>query len=225
MEWLSDAFRFLTDVRGLIQLGGLLAICIIVFVETGLFVGFFLPGDSLLVTAGVFAATGDLNLAALLAGASVCAIVGDQVGYWIGRRAGQALYSRPDSRFFKRRHLERAHAFYERHGGKTIVLARFVPIVRTFAPPVAGAAEMTYRRFVFYNIAGGLLWVCSTVFLGYFLGRAVPNIEEHIHIVIAVVIVLSILPGVYEVLRQQRAERDLRAPPGPPPQRPDSAES
>jgi membrane-associated protein len=225
MEWLSDAFRFLTDVRGLIQLGGLLAICIIIFVETGLFVGFFLPGDSLLVTAGVFAATGDLNLAALLAGASVCAIVGDQVGYWIGRRAGQALYSRPDSRFFKRRHLERAHAFYERHGGKTIVLARFVPIVRTFAPPVAGAAEMTYRRFVFYNIAGGLLWVCSTVFLGYFLGRAVPNIEEHIHIVIAVVIVLSILPGVYEVLRQQRAERDLRAPPGPPPRRPDSAES
>jgi membrane-associated protein len=225
MEWLSDAFRFLTDVRGLIQLGGLLAICIIIFVETGLFVGFFLPGDSLLVTAGVFAATGDLNLAALLAGASVCAIVGDQVGYWIGRRAGQALYSRPDSRFFKRRHLQRAHAFYERHGGKTIVLARFVPIVRTFAPPVAGAAEMTYRRFVFYNIAGGLLWVCSTVFLGYFLGRAVPNIEEHIHIVIAVVIVLSILPGVYEVLRQQRAERDLRAPPGHPPRRPDSAES
>ncbi len=207
MEWLADAFSFVTDVRGLIQLGGLLMICIIIFVETGLFVGFFLPGDSLLVTAGVFAAAGDLNLFALLASASVCAVVGDQVGYWIGRRAGQALYSRPDSRFFKRRHLERAHAFYERHGGKTIVLARFVPIVRTFAPAVAGAAEMSYRRFVTYNVGGGVLWVFSTVLLGFFLGRAVPNIDQHIHIVIAVVIFLSILPGVYEVLRQRRVER------------------
>ena len=207
MEWLSDAFRFVTDVRGLIQLGGLLMICIIIFVETGLFVGFFLPGDSLLVTAGVFAAAGDLNLFALLAAASVCAVVGDQVGYWIGRRAGAALYNRPDSRLFKRRHLERAHAFYERHGGKTIVLARFVPIVRTFAPAVAGAAEMSYQRFVMYNVGGGVLWVFSTVLLGFFLGRAVPNIDQHIHIVIAVVIFLSILPGVFEVLRHRRAER------------------
>src|SRR5262245_27091823 len=203
MDWLRDAFHFVTDVRGLIQLGGLLMICTIVFVETGLFVGFFLPGDSLLVTAGIFAAAGDLNLVALLSGASVCAIAGDQVGYYIGRRAGAALYSRPDSRFFKRKHLERAHEFYERHGAKTIAIARFVPIVRTFAPAVAGAAEMNYRRFVSYNIFGGLFWVLSTVLLGFFLGKAVPDIERHIHIVIAVVIFISFLPGLYELYRSR----------------------
>lgn len=206
MDWIRDAFHFLTDVRGLIQLGGLLMICTIIFVETGLFVGLFLPGDSLLVTAGIFAAAGDLNVFTVLIGASACAIAGDQVGYLIGRRAGQALYSRPDSRFFKRKHLERAHAFYEKHGAKTIVLARFIPIVRTFAPAVAGAAEMQYRRFVFYNVSGGLLWVLSTVLLGFFLGRTVPDIERHIHIVIAVVIILSTLPGAIEIYRS-RARR------------------
>jgi len=210
VQWLQDALHFITDVRGLIQLGGLLMVCVIVFVETGLFVGFFLPGDSLLVTAGIFAATGDLNVFALLAGASVCAVTGDQVGYWIGRRAGQALYSRPDSKLFKRKHLERAHAFYEKYGAKTIVLARFVPIVRTFAPAVAGAAEMAYRQFVVYNVMGGLLWVWSTVLLGYFLGRAVPSIERYIHVVIAVVIILSILPGVIELYRA----RSRRTTPG-----------
>lgn len=203
MDWIQDVVRFVTDVRGLIQLGGLLMICIIIFVETGLFVGFFLPGDSLLVTAGVFAASGDLNLVALLVSASACAVAGDQLGYWIGSRAGTALYSRPDSRFFKRKHLERAHAFYEKHGAKTIVLARFIPIVRTFAPAVAGAAEMQYRRFVSYNVIGGILWVFSTSLLGYFLGRAVPDIERHIHIVIAVVIFLSTLPGLIELYRSR----------------------
>ena len=209
MDWIRDAFHFITDVRGLIQLGGLLMVCTIVFVETGLFVGFFLPGDSLLVTAGVFAASGDLNLAVLLAGASACAIAGDQVGYYIGRRAGAALYNRPDSRFFKRKHLERAHAFYEKHGAKTIVIARFVPIVRTFAPAVAGAAEMNYRRFISYNVFGGLFWVLSTVLLGFFLGRAVPDIERHIHIVIAVVIFVSFLPALYELYRSR--SRDTQA--------------
>ena len=214
MDWIRDAFHFVTDVRGLIQLGGLLLICTIVFVETGLFVGFFLPGDSLLVTAGVFAASGDLNLPALLISAAACAIAGDQVGYYIGRRAGAALYSRPDSRFFKRKHLERAHAFYEKHGAKTIVIARFVPIVRTFAPAVAGAAEMNYRRFVSYNIFGGLFWVLSTVLLGYFLGRAVPDIERHIHIVVAVVIFLSLLPGIISVVRARLQPRKSAAAEG-----------
>jgi membrane-associated protein len=207
MDWIREAFHFVTDVRGLIQLGGLLAICVIVFVETGLFVGFFLPGDSLLVTAGVFAAAGDFNVVVLLVSASACAVAGDQLGYLIGRRAGVALYSRPDSRFFKRRHLERAHAFYEKHGAKTIVLARFIPIVRTFAPAVAGAAQMQYRRFVFYNVFGGVLWVFSTVLLGFFLGRAVPDIERHIHIVIVVVILLSTLPGLIEVYRARARAR------------------
>jgi membrane-associated protein len=143
-------------------------------------------------------------LLALLLGASLCAIVGDQTGYWIGRKAGQALYRRPDSMLFKRRHLERAHAFYEKYGAKTIVIARFVPIVRTFAPAVAGAAEMNYRTFVTYNIAGGLLWVWSMVLGGFLLGRSVPNIEQHIHIVIVLVVLLSILPGVIEWYRARR---------------------
>jgi membrane-associated protein len=133
----------------------------------------------------------------------MCAVAGDQVGYWIGRRAGQTLYKRDDSLLFKKRHLERAHEFYDRYGGKTIVLARFVPVVRTFAPPVAGAANMEYRKFVFYNIAGGILWVWSMVLLGYSLGSSIPDIDSRIHIVVAVVIVLSVIPAVVEVVRQR----------------------
>jgi membrane-associated protein len=206
LDWLKQAFHFVMDVRGLIQAGGLLMVCAIVFVETGLFVGFFLPGDSLLVTAGLFAAKGDLNLWLLLTLASLCAVVGDQVGYIIGRTAGQALYNRPDSFFFRKKHLQKAHEFYEKYGGKTIVLARFIPIVRTFAPAVAGAANMNYRRFVTFNVAGGVLWVFSTVLLGYFLGRSIPDLDKHIHYVIVVVVFLSILPGIIEVWKARRAQ-------------------
>lgn len=200
---IRDAYRLLSDIQGLIQYGGLLLICGIVFVETGLFIGFFLPGDSLLVTAGIFTAAGHLHLGLLLLLVSMCAVAGDQVGYWIGRRAGQTLYKRDDSLLFRKRHLERAHEFYDRYGGKTIVLARFVPVVRTFAPPVAGAANMEYRKFVFYNIAGGILWVWSMVLLGYSLGSSIPDIDSRIHIVVAVVIVLSVIPAVVEVVRQR----------------------
>lgn len=212
IDWLKDALHFITDVRGLIQLGGTLMVCGIVFVETGLFFGFFLPGDSLLVTAGLFAAKGDLNIATLLIAVSLCAVAGDQVGFWIGRKAGQALYSRPDSMFFKKKHLEKAHEFYEKYGGKTIVLARFVPIVRTFAPAVAGAAQMNYRKFVFYNITGGLLWVWSMLLLGYGLMTKFPGIDEHIHVVIFVVVFLSILPGIIEFLRgRARSKKEAAA--------------
>ena len=204
LEWIPEAFHILTDVQGLISWGGLTLICVIVFVETGLFVGFFLPGDSLLVTAGIFAAAGYLDLPWLLLLASACAVAGDQVGYFIGRKAGKALYSRPDSRFLKRKHLERTRAFYEKYGAKTIVLARFVPIVRTFAPAVAGAAEMNYRRFVTFNVCGGILWIFSTTLLGYSLGAVIPDIQRYIHWVIAVVIILSILPAVVEILRARR---------------------
>jgi membrane-associated protein len=204
---LTDALRFLFDVKGLVQWGGTFLVCLIVFVETGLFVGFFLPGDSLLVTAGIFAAAGHLNLSALLTLVALCAVVGDQVGYIIGRSAGQALYRREDSLLFKRKHLERAHEFYEKHGGKTIILARFVPVVRTFAPAVAGAARMNYRRFVSYNIFGGVFWVWSMVIIGFMLGSAVPNIDRHIHIVIAVVVLLSISPAAIDIWRRRRAER------------------
>ena len=203
-ELLRDAYHLLTDIKGLIQWGGLFLVCSIVFVETGLFVGFFLPGDSLLVTAGIFAAAGHLDLGLLLFLVACCAIAGDQLGYWIGRRAGQALYKREDSFLFKKRHLERAHEFYERYGGKTVVLARFVPIIRTFASPVAGAARMPYRRFLSYDIFGGFLWVWSMVLLGYFLGSSIPNIDQQIHVVVAVVVFLSILPAIIEVIRQRK---------------------
>ncbi len=204
LDLIKNAYHILTDVQGLIQWGGTLLVCVIVFTETGLFVGFFLPGDSLLVTAGIFAAAGHLRLSELLVFGSICAVAGDQMGYLIGRKAGQALYRREDSLFFRKKYLERAHDFYEKYGGKTIVLARFIPIIRTFAPPVAGAATMNYRRFVSYNIFGGILWVCSAVLLGYSLGSVIPDIDRHIHLVIIVVIFLSILPAIIEAVRHRR---------------------
>jgi len=141
----------------------------------------------------------------------LCAVAGDQLGYWIGRRAGQALYRKEDSLLFKKRHLERAHEFYERYGGKTVVLARFVPIIRTFASPVAGIGRMNYRSFLSYDIFGGFLWVWSMVLLGYFLGSSIPNVDQHIHIVIAVVVVLSLLPAIFEAVRQRRRKPDETA--------------
>jgi membrane-associated protein len=193
--------HFLFNVKGLIEWGGTLLVCVIVFIETGFFVGFFLPGDSLLVTAGVFAASGQLRIAQLLLLVPLCAIVGDQIGYWIGRKAGQALYRREDSLVFRKRHLQSAHDFYEKYGGKTVILARFVPIIRTFCPPVAGAAQMPYARYFAYDVAGGILWGGGMILGGYSLGRQIPNISENIHYVIAVVIFLSLLPPIIGILR------------------------
>ncbi len=153
-DLVTEFFRTVYNVPELIRLGGLLGLVVVVFAETGLMVGFFLPGDSLLVTAGLFAAKGDLDIVWLNVALIAAAILGDATGYWIGYRTGKALYSRPNSFFFRRQHLIKTHEFYERHGGKTIVIARFMPIIRTFAPVVAGAAEMTYRRFATYNVAG-----------------------------------------------------------------------
>jgi len=217
LESLRHAFDRLRDVEGLIRTGGLAIVCAIVFTETGLFFGFFLPGDSLLVTAGILAAAGHLSLVGLLALVTLCAIFGDQLNYFIGRKAGQALYARPDSLFFKKKHLERAHDYYEKYGVKTIIIARFVPIVRTFCPAVAGAARMTYRTYLTFDILGGVLWVFSMVLGGFFLGRSVPNVNEHLHIVIAVVVFLSILPAIIEALRQRRNARLPAAAPGAPP--------
>ena len=211
MDLIQEFFRTVYNVPELIRLGGMLGLVAIVFAETGLMVGFFLPGDSLLVTAGLFAARGDLDIVWLNLALIAAAIVGDATGYWIGRRAGVALYSRPNSFFFRREHLIRTHDFYEKHGGKTIVIARFMPIVRTFAPVVAGAATMTYRRFAVYNVAGGIGWVASMTLTGYFLGRAIPDIEKHIHIVVAVVIFLSLLPAIISFLRVKIQARRSQA--------------
>jgi membrane-associated protein len=168
-------------------------------------VGFFLPGDSLLVTAGVLAAAGDIPLKSLLLPVMLCAISGDQIGYWIGRGAGAALYRREDSLFFKRRHLQRAHDFYEKYGGKTVILARFVPIIRTFCPPVAGAAGMRYSTYLLYDIFGGILWVGTMILGGFFLGRSIPNISQRIHYVILAVVFLSVAPIFISFLNARRA--------------------
>ena len=209
MDWLKDLFHKLTDVETLVRVGGLTAMTAIVFAETGLMIGFFLPGDSMLVTAGVFAAAGQLNIWTLNALLVVAAIAGDTVGYWFGRRVGQALFTRPKSLFFNPAHLRRAHDFYEKHGGKTIVIARFMPIVRTFAPIVAGMGQMEYRRFLAFNVFGGTLWVLSMTLIGYFLGQ-LPGVREHIEVVIVVVVFLSILPGIIAAGREWMKKR--RAP-------------
>jgi membrane-associated protein len=206
IESIKHLLHTLYDVQSLIHRGGILLVCIIVFIETGFFVGFFLPGDSLLVTAGIVAAAGLLNIWILLPLAILCAIVGDQIGYGIGRQAGQALYNRQDSMFFKRRHLERAHEFYEKHGGMTIILARFMPIVRTFCPPVAGAARMSYSKYLAYDIAGGTLWVGSMTLGGYAVGKLMPNLGERIHYVILGVVFLSLLPAIIGALRSRGAK-------------------
>jgi membrane-associated protein len=190
-----DLLHQLLDVKALIAWGAIPGITAIIFVETGLFFGFFLPGDSLLVTAGILAAGGQLSIVRLLIFATLAAIIGDQTGYLIGRKAGAALSVRY-SRFAKK--IERAHQFYEKYGAKTIVLARFVPVVRTFVPAVAGAARMNYRTFVTYNVFGGVLWVFSTSLLGYSVGSLIPNVDRYLHIVIGVVVLLSILPAVLE---------------------------
>ncbi|HEX7178011.1 MAG TPA: VTT domain-containing protein [Pyrinomonadaceae bacterium] len=187
----------------------------IIFAETGLAVGFFLPGDSLLVVAGLVARAGRLNVAVLLFSLFIAAVVGDAVGYYSGLKLGPRLFARKKSLLFRPSHLQKAHEFYEKYGGKTIIIARFVPIVRTFAPIVAGAAQMPYRRFLAYNVVGGFAWVFSMILAGYFLGTVVENafsikLEDHIEKVVIVVVALSLLPPVIEYLKARR-EKKLRA--------------
>jgi membrane-associated protein len=181
-----------------VQWAGYVGLFAIIFTETGLFFGFFLPGDSLLVTAGLLCSQAGFGLNVWLLGGilTVAAIVGDTVGYNIGKTTGPRIFKREDSLLFNRKHLLRAQAFYEKHGGKTIILARFMPIVRTFAPVVAGVGQMEYRSFLIYNVVGGITWIWSMLMTGYVLGRYIPGIDQHIEKVILVVIFLSILPGI-----------------------------
>lgn len=195
-----------------IAAAGYLVLILVVFAETGLAMGFFLPGDSLLVVAGIFAARGDLNVFVLLFALFVAAVVGDAVGYYTGAKLGPRVFTRQKSLFFRPSHLEKARAFYEKYGGKTIIIARFVPIIRTFAPIVAGAAQMPYRQFVFFNVLGGFLWVFSMILAGYFLGSLLRdqfgiNLDEHIEKVVVVVVVLSLMPPLIEYLKSRREKR------------------
>jgi membrane-associated protein len=187
----------------LIRSGGYLLLASIVFAETGLFVGFFLPGDSLLFTAGLVAAQGFFRVSSLMVLLSVMAVLGDAVGFSIGYRTGVALYKKEDSLFFRRKHLLYAKEFYERHGGKAIFLARFVPFARTFAPVVAGVAQMSYPRFAAYNVFGGIFWVCFMISVGYYLG-SFPLVRHHLEKVILLIVFLSVLPIVVEYFRNRR---------------------
>lgn len=220
MESISELLKYLNPkvlIDTLLAMLGnyvYLGLIFIIFAETGLAIGFFLPGDSLLVVCGLFAAAGKLNLWVMLVTLFLAAVIGDAVGYYSGKKVGQAIFTRPKSRFFNPKHLKKAHAFYEKHGGKTIIIARFVPIVRTFAPIVAGAADMRYRDFVLFNVLGGFLWVTSMLFAGYFLGGVVENafgikLEDHIDKVVIVVVFLSILPIIIEFLKAKFGKSKL----------------
>lgn len=205
MQSLLDLLHNLRDVRAIIAWGGYVGLTAIIFAETGLLIGFFLPGDSLLVTAGLLAATtGVFNVWLLGLLLSVASILGNTVGYAIGKTAGARLFSREDSLLFNKKHLYRAHDFYERHGGKTVIIARFMPIVRTFVPVVAGMGQMGYRRYTIFNIVGGLGWIWSMLFIGYFLGRYIPGVDQHVEKVIIIVIVLSLLPGIIGWIKARR---------------------
>lgn len=210
LDWLKE-LHSAAGISRLIEAGGLIALIGIIFAETGLLVGFFLPGDSLLITAGVLANPGNphhiaaLDIAVLNVALAIAAIVGDQLGFVLGRKAGDRVWNRPDGKFYKRKHLEAAHAFYEKYGGPSVVAARYVPIMRTFVPFAAGMARMPYRNFVFWNIGGGILWITSLLWLGYYLGQT--SLANRLDKIIVVVIFVSILPMVIAGLKKWWSQR------------------
>lgn len=195
------------DPITIIKTVGVIGVIAIIFAETGLFFGFFFPGDSLLFVAGLFASQGYLNIWVLLIGIILAAIIGDTVGYWTGRKWGRKLFEKEDNLFFKKKHLIQTETFYEKHGKFTIIIARFVPIVRTFAPIVAGVAKMEYKTFVSYNIFGGILWPTVMILSAYFLGEMFPQIEKYLFLIIFVIIFLSFLPIIFKILKIKRKKQ------------------
>ena len=191
------------NINGFVQAIGLLGVIAVIFAESGLFIGFFLPGDSLLFTAGFLASQHVFSIYFLIVGCTVAAITGDSVGYAFGNRVGKKIFTRDDSFFFRRNHLMRAKIFYEKYGAKTIVLSRFIPVIRTFAPIVAGAGEMNYRTFLFYNVMGGTLWAGGMTSLGYALGSLVPNVDHYLVPLVLAIALLSFFPPVISVLRDK----------------------
>jgi len=218
MQQLLDLFHRIYDVQGIVRWGGLLALVVIIFAETGLLVGFFLPGDSLLVTAGIFCTSsveGEaplLNIVTVNLAVMIAAIVGDTVGYWIGAKSGPKLFTREQSLFFSKKHLLRTKQFYERHGGKTIIMARFMPFLRTFAPVVAGIGQMNYRKFVSFNVVGGVAWTLSMTLLGFVLGRIYPPITKQIDKLIVVIIAVSLIPGAISWLNNRNRDKKAKEP-------------
>ena len=207
MHTLLDWIHKIRDVRAIIAWGGYVGLTAIIFAETGLLVGFFLPGDSLIVTAGLLSATmGVFNVYLLGLLLTVASIIGNTLGYAIGKATGPRLFSREDSLLFNKKHLYRAREFYERHGAATVIIARFMPIVRTFVPVVAGMAGMDYRRYTLFNLIGGVAWIWSMLFIGYFLGRYIPGVDQHIELVIVLVIIASFMPGTIDWLRARRGQ-------------------
>jgi membrane-associated protein len=197
------------DVESIIHAGGVLIVALIVFAESGLLVGFFLPGDTLLFGAGLAASQGELSLPLLIIAVVAAAVIGDNVGYSIGRRTGHRIFKKKDGIIFRHEYLEKSEKFYEKHGGKTIILARFVPIVRTFAPVVAGASKMTRQRFFAFNIVGGILWGAGMPLLGYFVGNRIPGLDKYIEIVILGVVALSLLLAFGHLLKDKKTRRLL----------------
>ena len=207
MQLLTDLFHRLSNLPELVQWAGLFGLAAIIFSETGLLVGVFLPGDSLLVTAGLLAARGYLNIYTLVPLLTVAAICGNSVGYSIGRATGPRIFNRENSLFFNKKHAIRAHEFYEKYGRKTIVLAQFMPVIRTFAPVVAGVGGMKFRTFITFNIMGAVLWIWSMSAIGFFLGSYIPGIDQHIEIVVIIVVFISLLPGIISWYRGKKARR------------------
>lgn len=197
MEFLS------MDLKTLIALIGYLGIFIFVFAESGLFFGFFLPGDSLLFTAGLLASEEYFSITLIILIAFIGAVLGDNVGYYFGKRMGNLLFTRDDSRFFKKKYIEKSSLFYKKHGSKTIIFARFIPIVRTFAPILAGTAKMDYKKFVAFNIIGGLLWTVSLPILGFLLGHVIPDIDKYILPATITVVVISFIPVVWQLIKKR----------------------
>jgi len=188
------------DLVELIRTAGYLGVFTIVFLESGLMIGFFFPGDSLLFTAGFLASQNVLDIKVLILGCFIAAISGDSLGYYIGKRFGRRLFQKENSIWFHKDHLNRAQKFYDKHGGKTIILARFVPVVRAFAPVVAGIGVMQYKRFVIFNLVGAVLWAIIIPLLGYYLGSAIPDVDKYLLPIVGLIIVASVLPALHQII-------------------------
>ncbi len=197
------------DLISLIQTVGYLGVFAIVFLESGLLIGFFFPGDSLLFTAGFLASQGFFDIKILIAGCFIAAVAGDSIGYFIGKKLGPKIFTKENSFLFQKKHLERAQRFYDKHGGKTIILARFIPVIRAFAPVVAGVGTMDYKRFVFFNFFGAVLWAIGVTLAGYYLGSLIPDVDKYLLPIVGLIIIASVLPALHHLLTDAEIRASL----------------